>query len=591
MSKKSNYKIIDLVGRGQFGRVFTAVDRTSGTLVALKELKLKQLPTSSFLRELNFLVTLDHFNIVTCRALEHGQDNRYIVMDYCEGGTLRTLLDSSGQLSLEQSLELVIDLLSGLEYAHERSIIHRDIKPENILLKISDRSWTAHIADFGIARLQPQNEPGVMGSTGSPAYMAPEQFYGRYSYSCDLYAVGIILYELVVGERPFSGMPRELLSAHLSQPANIPQNLPLLLRSAIAKSLQKMPRRRFPDARSMRESLQLVQTTLTATPYSLPSQKYHITNITPVSELALPEPVTHLGAVGEQIYASKGDRLWLLRDAKSGLSGENSHYSMELDETIRSFQQNSQGCFICTSASVYYLPQDTTSDEFRFVSETFLPILSFPTNSLVCAIDALGFWLGVSYLPNRSKTPIFEIYNLPNNRLQRSLMQFTKQINRRQWHHLIPLNRRYGLGIYQNRTRYTELHLFNRRGDWLANFTARIALERLYYDPLVPERILATEAYNPGVAVLIWLKKFRIERIDLDLVPVAIASCSRGYLLCDYRGKIALLTHQDLDVRYYQIPLPEESKVTAIAVSHSKLVVAAAGSSSHLQKFSLDSFD
>lgn len=582
MKKKSNYKIIDLVGRGQFGKVFAAVDRSCGTLVALKELKPKQLPTNSFLRELNFLVTLNHFNIVTCKALEHWQDNRYIVMEYCEGGTLRTLLNNSGQLSLEQSLKLVIDLLSGLEYAHQRGIIHRDIKPENILLKISDRSWTAHIADFGIAKLQPQNEPGIIGNTGSPAYMAPEQFYGRYSYSCDLYGVGIILYELVVGKRPFSGMPRELLSAHLSQPVNIPQNLPLLLRSAIAKSLQKMPQRRFQDAKSMRESLELVRATLTIIPYTLPSQEYLISRIIPVSKLTLPEPVTHLGATGKQIYASNGDRLWLLRH-KAPRS-----LSMELDGTINSFQFTARGCFICTFASVYYLPQDITSNDFRLVSQTLLPILSFPTNSLVCTIDPDGFWLGVFYLPNRSETPIFEIYNLPNSGLQRSLGQFRKQSNRRQWNHLIALNCRYGLGIYQNRARNTELHLFDRHGNWLANFTVRFALEQIYYDPFVSELILATEANNPGVAVLIWLKKFRIERLDLDLVPMAIASCSQGYLLCDCWGKIALVTREDLNVRYYQIPLPKGFKVTAIVGFNTQLLVAAAGSSSLLQKFSLD---
>ena len=153
MRHKSNYKILNLVGRGQFGKVFVAIERSSGTLVALKELNSKQLSTSSFLRELNFLFTLNHFNIVNCRALEHYQNKRYIVMDYCEGGTLRDLLQYSPRLTLDQSLKLIIDILSGLKFAHSKGIIHRDIKPENILLKICDRGWTAHISDFGIAKL------------------------------------------------------------------------------------------------------------------------------------------------------------------------------------------------------------------------------------------------------------------------------------------------------------------------------------------------------------------------------------------------------------------------------------------------------
>ncbi|MEM6614429.1 MAG: serine/threonine-protein kinase [Cyanobacteria bacterium P01_C01_bin.72] len=262
--KQSNYKILDLVGTGQFGRVFTAIAEEEGTLVALKELNIEQFSTSLFLRELTFLVTLDHFNIVTCQALEYLHNSRYIVMEYCAEGTLRRLLDNSDPIPWSQSLRLVIDILVGLEYAHSQGIIHRDIKPENILLKISDndsgdRQYTAHIADFGIAKFSQQLEnDAVLGNTGSPAYMAPEQFYGEYSYNCDLYGVGIILYELIVGQRPFVGMPKQLLAAHLSQPVPISRDFPLLLRSAIAKSLEKLPQNRFQTATEMRESLQLI---------------------------------------------------------------------------------------------------------------------------------------------------------------------------------------------------------------------------------------------------------------------------------------------------------------------------------------------
>ncbi|MEM7590474.1 MAG: serine/threonine-protein kinase, partial [Cyanobacteria bacterium P01_A01_bin.83] len=292
MRHKSNYKILNLVGRGQFGKVFVAIERSSGALVALKELNSQQLSTSSFLRELNFLFTLNHFNIVNCRALEHYQNKRYIVMDYCEGGTLRDLLQYSPRLTLDQSLKLVIDILSGLEFAHSKGIIHRDIKPDNILLKICDRSWTAHISDFGIAKLNQEINPhGVMGDTGSPAYMAPEQFYGQYSYSCDLYALGIILYELVVGDRPFSGMPKELLAAHLNQPVAIPKQIPFILRSAIAKSLQKMPHRRFSCAAEMLKSLKLARTVLQSEHNTQSISTSELKNTT-LASISPPTPVT-----------------------------------------------------------------------------------------------------------------------------------------------------------------------------------------------------------------------------------------------------------------------------------------------------------
>ena len=581
MKHKSNYKIIGLVGRGQFGRVLAAIERSSGTLVALKELKSRQLPTSSFLRELNFLVTLNHFNIVTCRALEHWQNNRYIVMDYCEGGTLRKAIDSR-QLSLTQSLKLVIDLLLGLKFAHERGIIHRDIKPENILLKISDRSWTAHIADFGIAKLNQEVAEG-MGNTGSPAYMAPEQFYGQYSYSCDLYAAGIILYELVVGERPFSGMPQELLLAHLNQPAIVPCDLPFLLRSAISKSLQKMPRRRFPNAQSMLESLQLTLAVLEAEPYELTNTVPSESVIDPVAELVLPYQITHLAIASEQVYLGSGDRMYYINTALSEIEKRR---ELILDSDIRSLQLNPQGCFIVTSASIYCLPQDTTSEEFRFVTRTLLPIATFPTDDLVCTIDPQGYWLAVSYLPRKSRTPAFEIFSLPNCQLKRS------QINRQQWDTLIAWNSRRGGGIYQNLAQDTEFHLFNRRGDWLANFTIRVRLDKIYYDPLLSNKLLATETDNPGVVILITLEIFSIERVYLDLTPIAIAFCPQGYLVCDYRGKIALIDRDSYKVRYYQIPLLAGFEATAIATSDTWLLVASvAGERSHLQQFSLELFD
>lgn len=572
---RSNYKILGLVGRGQFGKVFAAIDRHSGSLVALKELKPQQLSTSDFLRELNFLVTLDHFNIVSCKALEHRQHNRYLVMDYCEGGTLRTLLDSSPQLSWDLGLKLVVDILSGLEYAHDRSIIHRDIKPENILLKISDRAWTAHISDFGIAKLH-QVGGSAMGDTGSPAYMAPEQFYGQYSYSCDLYAVGIILYELVVGERPFSGMPQELLSAHLNQPVVIPKDVPFLLRSTIAKSLQKMPQRRFATAALMRESLQLVQTVLAAKSYNLDNLVSDST-ITPVSEFELPYRVTHLAIASKYVYLGSRDCLHLLSYGNCDLGKIVSRRSLLLDREICSLQPNLRGCFIVTSASIYYLPQDTTSDEFCFVAE-MLPIASFPTNDLVCAIDPQGYWLGVSYLPRKSKTPAFEVFKLPNCQLKE------KQINRKRWHTLIALNSRRGLGIYQ-KTQNTEFHLFDRRGNWLANFTAQIKLDLTSYNPSFPQQILATETNNPGAAIAIALDNFRIERIEVDLAPVSIASCSKGYLLSDRQRKIALIDGDNHNVRYDRISLSPGFEVTAIATSDTQLLIASAKSDrSYLQQ-------
>jgi serine/threonine-protein kinase len=151
---------------------------------------------------------------------------------------------------------LIIDVLVGLEHAHAANIIHCDIKPENILLKITAQGWMAKISDFGIARLS-QEIDSDGSNTGSPGYMAPERFYGQFSVSSDLYAVGIMLYELLMGKRPFSGMPTELMNAHLNSRVPIPDSLPRSLQLIITKSLEKLPKRRYTSAAEMR--LELLQ--------------------------------------------------------------------------------------------------------------------------------------------------------------------------------------------------------------------------------------------------------------------------------------------------------------------------------------------
>lgn len=575
---QSNYKILDLVGQGQFGRVFAAVELKSGALVALKELKTKQLSTSSFLRELTFLVTLDHFNLVTCKALEHGHNQRYIVMDYCEGGTLRSFLNNSPAISLNQSLKLVIDILSGLKFAHEKGIIHRDIKPENILLKTSDRSYTAHIADFGIAKLKQEiDSQNILGNTGSPAYMAPEQFYGEYSYNCDLYGVGIILYELVTGNRPFSGMPKELVAAHLSQPVTISSDVPLLLRLAISKSLEKLPSRRYQTATEMLESLELVQAILEVDPNpQTPIQvKSDFSDLVPVAQSTLDYPVSHLAIAGGQVYLVSGDRLVIQRHQNPSLSGEILvDREIILNQPIKSLQFSSTGCLIATTSSIYYLAQDSD----------LLPLATVESNQLIATVDPQGSWLGITYPSENSEKSHLEIYKLPNCKLQRSL------INNQVCQSLIALDRKYGLAIRQVQAQNTEFQLFNRRGNSLANFTVQIQLDLVIYHPLFPQRLLATEIGNSDMVILITLEKFNFKRIALEISPMVIEPCAQGYLISDRQGKMILLDHDGDCIGRFKIPLSSEFTVTAIAASTSELLVASissfSSSRSQLQRFS-----
>jgi eukaryotic-like serine/threonine-protein kinase len=255
---ESKYCDLELVGQGQFGRVFRATHKISGQIVALKELETNRFPTAKFLRELHFLISLQHPNVVTFQGLEHTSTGRYLVMDYCNGGSLRNLMNKEGKLSLSLSLNLVINILDGLEHIHSRKIIHRDIKPENILLSQDTTGLIARVSDFGMSKINYELSTDKQDDcAGSPAYMAPERFYGQYSPASDLYAVGILLFELVVGLRPFSGLPGELLKAHINQAVLVPETVPFLLRSTITKAMQKLPSNRFSSATEMLKSVQM----------------------------------------------------------------------------------------------------------------------------------------------------------------------------------------------------------------------------------------------------------------------------------------------------------------------------------------------
>jgi serine/threonine protein kinase len=249
----SAYHFLGLVGRGQYARVFCAIHRATGAVVAVKEIDPDRSVTAAFLRELRLLVTLQHPNVVAWQGYHPGPSGRYLVMDYCEGGTLRQLMQRP--VPIAQAVAIVADILRGLAHVHGRGIIHADVKPENILLRLAIGGWQASLADFGIACWE--TEAAQQDSLcGSLAYMAPERFGGELGTSADLYAIGIVLYELLVGDRPFSGTPADLETAHLTTPIVPPTTLPPGLQQFLHQALSKSPADRFPDAASMLTALE-----------------------------------------------------------------------------------------------------------------------------------------------------------------------------------------------------------------------------------------------------------------------------------------------------------------------------------------------
>jgi predicted Ser/Thr protein kinase len=217
------YELLEELGRGGTATVYLARQTDLGRLVALKELT--ALPVSDpstarrFLRESRLAASLNHPNIVTVHDFFEHRGTPYIAMEYVEGGTLRPVMH---ELAFPQAAKVLEGLLSGLRFAHERGIVHRDLKPENLMVTGDDR---VKIADFGIAKVTDETHVTtaltVKGTTiGTPTYMAPEQALGlEIGPWTDLYAVGVIAFELLAGRPPFetTGAPMAILLRHVNE--------------------------------------------------------------------------------------------------------------------------------------------------------------------------------------------------------------------------------------------------------------------------------------------------------------------------------------------------------------------------------------
>ncbi|CAN5784686.1 serine/threonine-protein kinase [soil metagenome] len=259
------------VGRGGMASVFLAQDRKHGRPVAVKVLRPEiagGLGTERFLLEIQIAAHLNHPNVLPLLDSGEAEGLLYYVMPFVEGETLRERLTRAGQLSLEDSLQITREVAEGLAYAHSRGLVHRDIKPENIMLS----SGHAVITDFGIARAINQagderlTRTGIAG--GTPSYMSPEQWSGaeRIDGRTDLYSLACVLYEMLVGEPPFTGPSAQVLMARHLQ-ATLPSvrvvrpSVPEQVDAAITRALAKVPVERFDSVHDFAMALAAPDTT------------------------------------------------------------------------------------------------------------------------------------------------------------------------------------------------------------------------------------------------------------------------------------------------------------------------------------------
>ncbi len=252
------YKIESELGRGGMGTVYRAHDSTLNRDVALKLMSNTDLGTegrSRLLNEAQTVAQLDHPNIVTVFDAGEFESKPYIVMQLIEGGTL---YDQRPE-SLEETLNIVTQVCAALDYAHRRDVVHRDLKPENVAVS---ENGTAKLMDFGLARSVTSRMTSEGNIVGTVFYMAPEQAMGQeLDGRADLYALGVMLYELTTGELPFvDDNPIAVITQHINAPVVPPraknEEIPAYIDNLILKLMEKDPQDRLESAAAVLEILE-----------------------------------------------------------------------------------------------------------------------------------------------------------------------------------------------------------------------------------------------------------------------------------------------------------------------------------------------
>jgi serine/threonine protein kinase len=193
------YQVLSNLGSGGFGTVFLARDTWIDKKVALKVPHRQGGAFDELLEEPRLLAALDHPNIVGIITAERVEGVFFIVMEYVNGPSLEAILDREKVLSVPAALKYGVQILKGVEHAHEASILHRDLRPANVLVS---ESGIVKVADFGTSRLLEKSHATTV--IGSPPYMAPEHFQGRAVLASDIYSVGVMLYQMLTGTLPYA---------------------------------------------------------------------------------------------------------------------------------------------------------------------------------------------------------------------------------------------------------------------------------------------------------------------------------------------------------------------------------------------------
>jgi serine/threonine protein kinase len=266
MSHLGRYEIIEELGRGSMGIVYKAKDPLIERLVAIKSINLHGLDKEQreeyetrFFQEAKAVGRLNHPNIVTIYDLGESGEVAYIAMELLEGRELVKVIGDRQQLPIDETLNIAIQVVDGLAFAHQHGIVHRDIKPSNIMV-LSDNH--VKIADFGIAQMDSSLSRTKTGMImGSPSYMSPEQVMDTdIDFRSDIFSFGIVLYQLLTGRRPFSGnnissIMYQVVNSVPPNPSSLNADVPGRLDMIVSTCLEKNPKDRYQSTNELADEL------------------------------------------------------------------------------------------------------------------------------------------------------------------------------------------------------------------------------------------------------------------------------------------------------------------------------------------------